>query len=121
MSICEKTKIELFDEFYDWLKKDGLKPKTSERLHRKKIFAALVSNDPMTLENFTDFQNDHLKAQILALVGLSIKINGNVHLIIDIALEVPQNNFIIKTKEFHMRCKFEDLKEIQKLIIKNNN
>ncbi|RXJ69501.1 hypothetical protein CRV08_02015 [Halarcobacter ebronensis] len=118
MSICEKTKIELFDDFYDWLKKDGLKPKRSERLHRKKIFAALLSNDAMTLENFTDFQIDHLKAQILALKGVSIQINGNVHFILDIALEVAQNEFIIKAKELYMRCKFENLQEIQKLIIK---
>ena len=37
--IDENQKIELFDKFYDWLKADGLKPKTSERLHRKKIFS----------------------------------------------------------------------------------
>uniref|UniRef100_UPI0040476F6D hypothetical protein n=1 Tax=Aliarcobacter sp. TaxID=2321116 RepID=UPI0040476F6D len=81
MSICEKTKIELFDDFYQWLKEDGLTPKRSERLHRKKIFASLLANDPMTVDNFIDFQNDHLKAQILALRGESIEINRNFTLL----------------------------------------
>ena len=117
MSICEKTKIELFNQFYDWLKKDGLKPRLSERLHRKKIFASLLSNDAMTLENFNDFQNDHLKAQILALKGLRIQVNGNIHLILDIKLEAAQNEFIILSNNLNMRCKFEDLNEIEKLII----
>ncbi len=48
-------KIELFDKFYDWLKADGLKAKKSERLHRKKIFASLMANKEMTLDNFKDF------------------------------------------------------------------
>ena len=53
--IAENQKIELFDKFYDWLKADGLKAKKSERLHRKKIFASLMANKEMTLDNFKDF------------------------------------------------------------------
>ena len=41
--IAENQKIELFDEFYNWLVADGLKAKKSERLHRKKIFASLMA------------------------------------------------------------------------------
>ncbi len=58
MSINENQKIELSDKFYDWLKADGLKPKTSERLHRKKIFSSLLNNHQMTLDNFKDFIED---------------------------------------------------------------
>ena len=53
--IDEKRKIELFDEFYEWLKNDGLKAIKSERLHKKKIFSSLLNNHQMTLDNFTDF------------------------------------------------------------------
>lgn len=42
--IDEKRKIELFDEFYEWLKNDGLKAIKSERLHKKKIFSSLLNN-----------------------------------------------------------------------------
>ena len=44
-----------FDEFISWLKIDGLYPKKSERLWRKKIFSNLVNNDSRTIENFDDF------------------------------------------------------------------
>lgn len=63
MIIDKNQKIELFDKFYTWLKEDGLKPKTSERLHRKKIFASLLANDEMTLENFKDFLKDFQKKE----------------------------------------------------------
>ena len=53
--IAENQKVELFDEFYNWLVADGLKAKKSERLHRKKIFASLMANKEMTLDNFKDF------------------------------------------------------------------
>lgn len=55
MSISENQKLELFNEFYEWLKSDGLTPKKSERLHRKKIFSGLLADDKMTIENFQDF------------------------------------------------------------------
>lgn len=42
MSINENQKLELFEDFYAWLKNDGLRPKKSERLHKKKIFSNLL-------------------------------------------------------------------------------
>lgn len=54
-NISEKTKEEKFEKFYEWLRKDGLFPRKSERLHRKRIFANLLHNQPMTMENFHDF------------------------------------------------------------------
>jgi hypothetical protein len=62
--IDEKRKIELFDEFYEWLKNDGLKAIKSERLHKKKIFSSLLNNHQMTLDNFTDFLTDKRLKQI---------------------------------------------------------
>lgn len=55
MEVNEDLKIELFNEFYQWLKEDGLKPVKSERLHRKKIFSSLLNNHQHTIDNFYDF------------------------------------------------------------------
>lgn len=50
-----KQNYEDFDEFIDWLKRDGLKPKQSERIWRKKIFANLQNGHKKSLENYQDF------------------------------------------------------------------
>ena len=63
------VKIELFEEFYTWLKQDGLKPKKSERLHRKTIFAALINNCKMTNENFNDFLENRKIQEVMKLKG----------------------------------------------------
>lgn len=46
---------EQFEQFIEWLKEDGLKPRKSERLWRKTIFARLLNYDKKTLENWEDF------------------------------------------------------------------
>lgn len=51
-----KKSYEDFDEFVEWLKRDGLKPKTSERLWRKKIFSNLQNGHKKSLVNYEDFQ-----------------------------------------------------------------
>ena len=38
-----KNQFDDFDEFIQWLKEDGLKPKKSGRLWRKKIFSNLYN------------------------------------------------------------------------------
>lgn len=58
-----------FDEFIEWLKIDGLKPKTSERLWRKKIFSNLQNGHRKSLVNYEDFLlykklNSLLQAQV---------------------------------------------------------
>ena len=72
--IAENQKIELFNEFYNWLVADGLKAKKSERLHRKKIFASLMANKEMTLDNFKDFlaykEDDEKRAFIRRIENL---------------------------------------------------
>jgi len=50
-----KNSYEDFDEFIIWLKIDGLKPKTSERLWRKKIFSNLQNGHQKSLVNYEDF------------------------------------------------------------------
>lgn len=55
---------ELFDEFIQWLKLDGLKPKRSERLWKKTIFAHLLNGHKKTLENWEDFMEDFNLKQI---------------------------------------------------------
>lgn len=77
MKIDENQKIELFNKFYNWLKDDGLQAKKSERLYRKKIFASLLANDQMTLDNFNDFLEDKknqfkiFENQIITFDGVS--------------------------------------------------
>lgn len=46
---------ELFDEFIQWLKLDGLKPKKSERLWKKTILVHLLNGHKKTLDNWEDF------------------------------------------------------------------
>ncbi|CAM4003481.1 hypothetical protein [Arcobacter cloacae] len=119
MGINENQKIELFDKFYDWLKADGLKAKKSERLHRKKIFASLLANDEMTLDNFADFLQDYKKEQILVLKGKIIEINGLPCFIQDIKLETKLDAFtLITDNNIHLKCKTEDLTQIEKKILK---
>lgn len=51
-----RNSYEDFDEFIEWLKRDGLKPKTSERLWRKKIFSNLQNGHKKSLVNYEDFK-----------------------------------------------------------------
>jgi hypothetical protein len=65
-----RNSYEDFDEFIEWLKRDGLKPKTSERLWRKKIFSNLQHGHKKSLVNYEDFQfykklNSLLKKDVL--------------------------------------------------------
>ena len=50
---------EKLEAFFEWLKKDGLPPKRSERLWRKTITAKLLHDDPITLSNYEDFLIDY--------------------------------------------------------------
>lgn len=118
MSINENQKLELFEDFYAWLKSDGLKPRTSERLHKKKIFSSLLNNHQMTLDNFSDFLIDYQKEQILVLKGKIIEINGFPCFIQDIKLESKLDVFtLITDNNIHLKCKIEDLTLIKNKII----
>lgn len=77
---------ERFDQFIEWLKQDGLKPRKSERLWRKTIFARLLSNDKKTIENWEDFMIDQNTKQVEVpilkdfdencLVGIGVNAQG---------------------------------------------
>lgn len=78
--------LEQFNQFIEWLKQDGLKPRKSERLWRKTIFARLVNRDKNTMENWEDFMIYQNKKQVEismlkdfdenCLVGLGVNAHG---------------------------------------------
>lgn len=117
--INETKKINLFNEFYEWLKKDGLKPLRSERLHRKKIFSSLLNNEKMTMENFNDFLKDRILKEISDLKFNKINYCNKEIFIDDIIIYNSKEEFILKNKEFNMnlKCNFTQIKEIQKLVL----
>lgn len=130
--IAENQKVELFDEFYNWLVADGLKAKKSERLHRKKIFASLMANKEMTLDNFKDFlaykKDDEKRAFIRRIENLEceqIFYLDCYRYISKIEIFEHLEEFKITTSYFDNKeinhiitCKFSQLEEIEKLIKK---
>ena len=121
MSINENQKIELFDKFYDWLKADGLKPKTSERLHRKKIFSSLLNNHQMTLDNFKDFLEDIKIQDIKNLQNQTINYQNQFFVIDTVQINDKKKEFILKNIEQNVciKCKFTQIKEVKNLIVFN--
>ena len=119
MSIKEKQKIELFDKFYNWLKEDGLKPKKSERLHRKKIFSSLMNNNQMTIDNFNDFLIDKKNQQIKDLQYSVINYKNQLFTIDEVIIDNSREEFILKdtSLNINLNSKFVQLEEIKKLII----
>lgn len=133
---AENKKIELFDEFYNWLVADGLKAKKSERLHRKKIFASLMANKEMTLDNFKDFlaykKNDEKRAFIRRIENLEceqIFYLDCYRYISKIEIFEHLEEFKLTTSYFGsekeinhiITCKFSQLEEIKKLIKKRED
>lgn len=130
--IAENQKVELFDEFYNWLVADGLKAKKSERLHRKKIFASLMANKEMTLDNFKDFlaykKEDEKRAFIRRIENLEceqIFYLDCYRYISKIEIFEHLEEFKLTTSYFENKeinhlisCKFSQLEEIEKLIKK---
>ena len=130
--IAENEKVELFNEFYNWLVADGLKAKKSERLHRKKIFASLMANKEMTLDNFKDFlaykKEDEKRAFIRRIENLEceqIFYLDCYRYISKIEIFEHLEEFKLTTSYFENKeinhiitCKFSQLEEIEKLIKK---
>lgn len=115
MIISENQKIELFDKFYNWIKEDGLKPKRSERLHKKKIFASLLANDEMTIENFKDFLNENTKNEARELLGRKMNYKEKQYYINNI--EIKEKEFVIVADNLRIICTYRQLDEIKKNII----
>ena len=130
--IAENEKVELFNEFYNWLVADGLKAKKSERLHRKKIFASLMANKEMTLDNFRDFlaykKEDEKRAFFRRIENLEceqIFYLDCYRYISKIEIFEHLEEFKLTTSYFENKeinhlisCKFSQLEEIEKLIKK---
>lgn len=114
MNFDEKTKIDKFEDFYEWLKSDGLKPKKSERLHKKKIFSGLLANDEMTLENFKDFMEIDLKNQIQDLKGKKINYQNQEYLINEVKIE--EEEFYLISENLNLKVKFLDFENLKKLM-----
>ena len=134
--IAENQKIELFNEFYNWLVADGLKAKKSERLHRKKIFASLMANKEMTLDNFKDFlaykKDDEKRAFIRKIENLEseqILYQNQYRYISKIDIFEHLGEFKLTTSSFEtgkeinyiITCKFSQLEEISNLIKKEDS
>lgn len=74
---------ELFDEFIQWLKRDGLTPRKSERLWKKTIFSRLRNGHKNTKENWEDFMVDFHRYQTPkqefdenCLSGIGVNVSG---------------------------------------------
>lgn len=115
MIVDENQKVELFEDFYSWLKADGLSPKRSERLHRKKIFASLLADNEMTLENFNDFLKDKKRNEVKELVGKNLIYKNKSFMINN--TETKEKEFFIIGEDLRMKCTYEQLDEIMKLIV----
>jgi len=118
MIVDENQKIELFDKFYDWLKADGLKPKVSERLHKKKIFASLLANDQMTLDNFIDFLEDIKIQNIKSLQNQTMNYQNQLFYIDEVVVNKNLEEFILKNlaSNINIKCKFNQIQIIKKMI-----
>lgn len=121
--ITENQKIELFDEFYKWLENDGLKAKKSERLHRKKIFASLIADKKMTLDNFNDFlsykQEDDKRKFIMRIENLKgefMTYKNERNYIENVEINEDEEKFSIYFDNKFMLLKFTQLEEIEKII-----
>lgn len=121
--ITENQKIELFDEFYKWLENDGLKAKKSERLHRKKIFASLIADKKMTLDNFNDFlaykQEDDKRKLIMRIKNLKgefMTYKNERNYIENVEINEDEEKFSIYFDNKFMVLKFTQLEEIEKII-----
>lgn len=110
-------KVKLFDEFYNWLVDDGLKAKKSERLHRKKIFASLLADNKMTLDNFNDFLQDKenqfriFENQIISFDGI------NEFTVKKVEIELNNESFrLIFTNNTATKFNFKQFSKIKNLI-----
>lgn len=121
--ITENQKIELFEEFYKWLEIDGLKAKKSERLHRKKIFASLIADKKMTIDNFNDFldykQEDDKRKLIMRIENLKgefMTYKNERNYIENVEINEDEEKFSIYFDNKFMVLKFTQLEEIEKII-----
>ena len=85
-----------FDAFTEWLKKDGLVPRKSERLWKKKIFANLLNNDARTIANYNDFCHDK---KIKKMLNMRLSYEHIDSIIVKV--ELSDSQYFITTLDNH--------------------
>lgn len=118
MKYQNEFKNSKFESFYQFIKNDGLVPRKSERLHKKKIYANLMNNQKMTLENFEDFLLWDKKESIRNIIGEVINYKGLKGQIIDVSFE-DDNSFKVQMKEGYIRIQIKDFENFKRLTIQN--
>lgn len=118
--ISDEIKIEKFEDFYKWLKKDGLVAKRSERLLKKTIFRNLLGCHEKTIENFEDFLEDEeekmQRKEILEnnkFIGKRV-LTASGLLIIEIIYEVEEGVKVIYQNGSHSILK--NIQELEKVV-----
>jgi hypothetical protein len=111
---------ELFDEFIQWLIRDGLTPKKSERLWRKTIYSRLLNGHKNTKENWEDFMVDFHRYQTPkqefdenCLSGIGVNVSG-VHKTISNVVKGETMSRIFFEDGANMDVKNNDLLQILK-------
>lgn len=105
-----------FDEFITWLKRDGLKPKLSERIWRKKIFTNLLNGHKRSKENYQDFLKDK---KLRSLIGKKT-IYKDIDLVVHNVDESHNFYVLILEDESILKIKIEDIDEFIKNYISWN-
>jgi len=114
MEYQNEFKNSKFESFYQFIKNDGLVPKKSERLHKKKIYSNLMNNQSMTLENFEDFLIWDKKESIRSLIGEVINFEGISSIVNDISF-IDDEHFKVHMKERIIRIQIKDFEDFVKL------
>ena len=110
-----KIQYEDFEDFIKWLKGDGLKPKSSERLWRKKIFVNLQNGHKKTLENYADFST---YKQLNSLLGKRI-IYKDINALVTEVKQEQQDCLLFMHNQQILRIKLNDLDSFIDKIIQN--
>ncbi len=110
-----KNQYEDFEDFIEWLKNDGLKPKSSERLWRKKIFANLQNGHKKSLVNYADFLT---YKQLNSLLGKRI-IYKDINALVTEVKQEQQDCLLFMQNQQILRIKLNDLDSFIDKIIQN--
>ena len=119
-----------FEIFFDWLKVNQPNPIKNERYYKKTILEKLAIGDIKTLENWEDFLTFKKEekeriffTRIEKLESQLILIENNYRYISKVEINREQKEFTLLTSYFEdkeithlVKCKFEQLEKIEKLI-----
>lgn len=109
----DELKNSKFESFYQFIKNDGLVPRKSERLHKKKIYSNLMNNHKMTLENFEDYLVWDKQESIRKMIGEIISYKGLSGEVLDVSFK--DDYFKVHLDVGNIIIKMKDLKNFMKL------